>query len=1089
VAVRFRTRKHLALLIRLAVEPGRPLTRDYLMDLLWADAPAQHARHSLAQAITVLRHKLGRAHVLVHKATVALDDVVAADIASLDGCTAEVAGPFLDGFEVPRAPAFELWKDATRARLLPRVRDCLVRHMDGGRRLGDFTTVERHAEVLLDLDPHSEDAVRGLMEARAWVGDRSNALKVYARFEERLREDLDAKPSAPLARVAHLLREGRPAARPDAPGEPAPKPEKPFRAEHLVGREREFSVMYDAWLAVRQRHPRILLIMGDPGVGKTTLTNAFAATCQMEGAVVARAQAYDAERDLPFAVLAELMRQLTDQRAIGAADPEALSELTRVCPDIYRAFPGVPKPAEWSAEVVPLRLAQAFWRTVEAAAEDGPLVLVVDDIHAADNASAAVLHVLARKLSATRVLLVLSGRRSELRATPAPAALVSDTAIAAMQPLDVEPLPPIESERLLRELAVQNGTPLPNAAAVRMLRASNGNPLALALLAREWTTQGRASLVEDLDRLNTQPAATLGIPRAIATVFERQRQRLSAEVGAALDLAAVLGRRLADVELYEVVGLAAGAAAEALSRLREEGILREVQGSLEFRNELIRAQAYYAVPAPPRQHLHRRVGEWLSGRADGEALLLETAWHFLRGGDQNRGRDFGMRGAEAALAVGAPHEAEQMLEVLVGHETSPELHKKMMLLLAEALLSQSKATAALGVINEVKADATLTLVEAADATRLRATSEYLLARDDGSSYAAAAVICLEAARASQDGSALARALLEFGRSGVEGGDMNRVTEALRQLDVLARDDRRVVLPTCYAQAYCLFHLGRISDAKEALSHALQALEVARNPVQESRVLNGLASCQLLACETRNALATALRALELTRRVGDESRSSLTLGNIAAIQLLRGHYDEALASGTESIELAAGGIVQPFLLSSYLTAMFASTLLGRRREAEAWFEEANKWVRSGRSWRLRLLFLIEVAEWELARGNLSTALKYFQAAQAAAGQQSDLIPFETHYHVMEMLWMSHEKGARYALLHINEKLAMLRNRAPLTFLTAACARATLEVSVDGVVSRESAELLSDSRWRDIPGRRALLQAEGLYPTQVTDQLPS
>ena len=73
----------------------------------------------------------------------------------------------------------------------------------------------------------------------------------------------------------------------------------------------------------------------------------------MEGAVVARAQAYDAERELPFAILAELIKQLTLQRTIGGTDPEALSELARVSPEIFSVFPGVPKPVEWSAEVIP----------------------------------------------------------------------------------------------------------------------------------------------------------------------------------------------------------------------------------------------------------------------------------------------------------------------------------------------------------------------------------------------------------------------------------------------------------------------------------------------------------------------------------------------------------------------------------------------------------------------------------------------------------------------------------------------------------------------------------------------------------------
>src|SRR2546426_960233 len=193
--VRFRTRKHFALLIRLAVEAGRKLTRDYLMDLLWPDVAAPRARHSVAQALTVLKEKIGRDHLVVQRASIALvAGAVQVDVGRLDAPETQIRGQFLDGFEVPGAVQFEQWKDEWRAKLMPRIRDCLVRQMDGGRRVGDFATVERHAQVLLDLDPLSEDAVRGLIESRAWVGDRTNALKVFARFEARLGDELGAKP-------------------------------------------------------------------------------------------------------------------------------------------------------------------------------------------------------------------------------------------------------------------------------------------------------------------------------------------------------------------------------------------------------------------------------------------------------------------------------------------------------------------------------------------------------------------------------------------------------------------------------------------------------------------------------------------------------------------------------------------------------------------------------------------------------------------------------------------------------------------------------------------------------------------------------
>src|SRR5207244_10981954 len=171
--------------------------------------------------------------------------------------------------------------------------------------------------------------------------------------------------------------------------------------------------------------------------------------------------------------------------------------------------------------------------------------------------------------------------------------------------------------RLIRAVTTTAEGRLAEVPVARILQAGNGNPLALELLTKEWLAHGSTSLLADLEALNTQPVANLGIPRAIGVVFERQIRRLDVPTRAALDLAAVLGRRLADLPLYEVVDLTPAAAGEAVSRLREEGLLREVHGSLEFRNELIRAQAYYAVTGPMRQHLHRRVGEVVGGGSAG----------------------------------------------------------------------------------------------------------------------------------------------------------------------------------------------------------------------------------------------------------------------------------------------------------------------------------------------------------------------------------------------------------------------------------------------------------------------------------------
>jgi len=142
--------------------------------------------------------------------------------------------------------------------------------------------------------------------------------------------------------------------------------ERRFEAETLIGREREFARLYTHGSRPR-REPRMVAYWAIRR-RKTTLTNAFVSTCQMEGAAIARAQAYEAERELPFAVLASWSSSSHCSERLEAPT-RALSELTRVSPEIFTAFPGVPSRRS-GRRSHSLTACRQFSEGVEAATEE-----------------------------------------------------------------------------------------------------------------------------------------------------------------------------------------------------------------------------------------------------------------------------------------------------------------------------------------------------------------------------------------------------------------------------------------------------------------------------------------------------------------------------------------------------------------------------------------------------------------------------------------------------------------------------------------------------------------------------------------------
>ncbi|MEX2157627.1 MAG: AAA family ATPase [Gemmatimonadales bacterium] len=1065
--------------MRLALEPGRYFTRDHLTDLLWPTAAPRLANHSLAQGLSVIKAKIAREAVLIQRATVALAaGWVDVDAHHLSDGSVSIHGPFLDAFDIPAARPFEEWKEEYRARLIPQMRDCLVRQMDAARRIGDFPTVEQRAGRLQELDPLAEEGIRGIMEARAWASDRTNALKAFARYESQLAEELGAKPGADLLRMADLLRDGRRSPpRPAVAGSPPERVDRRFEPETLIGREREFSVLFDAWLEARRKTPRIVVVTSDPGVGKTTLVNAFASSCQMDGAVVARAQAYDAERELPFVVLGELVKQLAAQRAIGGADPEALSELTRISTEIIRVFPGVPKPVEWSPEITPLRLADAFLKTVLATAGDSPVVLVVDDIHAADNASTAILHSVARKLTDARVLIILAGRTSELRLSGAPEALTSDSSIEGLRALELDVLPAEAAHQLVWRLAKTADQVDPPGD--RILKAGGGNPLAIELLTREWAVHGSASLLHDLEALDTQPVAAIGIPRAIGAVFERQTRRLDPSIRAALDLAAVLGRRLTDVALYAAVDLSPGQAAESLSRLRDEGYLRDVRGDLEFRNELIRAQAYYALALVARQHLHRRVAELLmqGSSEDDKAVSLEIAWHYLRGGDVARAVPFALDGAEAVLAVGAPHEAEEILRAIVDVDDHRSNTKRIRLLLARALVEQSRADPALPIIEHLAGEVGLTLHEQAEVAMLRASAEFSLNREPGAKYCEVAKHALEASKHTGDPSLISQALFECARAGTEEGLTDLVRAAEKGIEEFAGIAGLITMPmTILTKAFCRFFFG---DALEALHH-LQSVERLSsnraNWAQLALINSGIGIANHFLGRFGDAYSAYSTALDLVRKVGDDARVCTVASNLCTLEMNRGHYEESIRYGQLSARFGEASS-SASLLIAYTNLMDPYALTGQESAAMECLEKARKWLVPERRWKLRCTFYLEAASFALIQRNVALGLDLIAQLEGIVRGREDAVPMPGPYWKLKSFRMAQLGRSEEAYSIVSSLASRWRNNCVFHYLDIIATKAWLEHREEGGMKSETRDELGTFDLIGALGRKELLTLQG------------
>jgi tetratricopeptide (TPR) repeat protein len=479
-------------------------------------------------------------------------------------------------------------------------------------------------------------------------------------------------PHTPLAGATERVRPGR----------------RRHRATDFAGRAAELRALRSALAGAARGRGRLVLLVGEPGIGKTRLAEEFARQAAARGIPAYFGRVHEGADGSSYRPWIDLIGACVAKRGAPQAWAElsrdGASELARLVPELRD---GVPAPAD--REVVDdgdlrFRLFEAVTRFFLREASDQPTLLVLDDLHWADEASLALLAYLSRSLRGSRLLVLGACREADLRTRPALGALLAGLDRES-EPLALRGLAAADVARVVEAIC---GCPLPPRLLAAIHARTEGNPFFVREVARLLPVGGGALARAD--------PSDLPVPLAVRAAIERQAGALALEARRTLETAAVIGREFGLGVLARATERKAADVLPHLEAATRAGLLESAADPLRparFSHALVREALYDGIEAGRRCALHARVGEtleWLH-RDDPTAVADALAHHFFcaaPGGDALRAVEHAERAAARALSVYAFEDAARQyaraLEALELAEPAPARRLSLQLALGEA---------------------------------------------------------------------------------------------------------------------------------------------------------------------------------------------------------------------------------------------------------------------------------------------------------------------------------------------------------------------------------------------------------------------
>jgi DNA-binding SARP family transcriptional activator len=615
------SRRQAAGLVKLlALSRGRRLHREQVIDALWPDTPPDVAAPRLHKAAHYARRALGDhpGALVLRQDVVALlpEDEVSVDALefraeaerALAEASAEDGSRVLARYSGPLLP-----EDVYDAWTAPHREATSALHHELLRLTGRW-------ERLLEEDPSDEQAHLALVRAAADRGDVRTALRQLERMDQVLRRELGTAPSP----AAEELRRSLLGRRTEDGASPAPGGDR-----RLVGRRDVGDLLRDRMARADTSRGSALLVTGPPGVGKTAVLELATALADRRGWRIGAGTASAIEGPWPYAPVLEALSDLCRRHPslLDGLDDNYRQELDRALSA---------SEVSWTGESAHQRLFVAAAELLRLAAAGHGLLLVVDDIHEADEASLRLLHYLARVALTERVVIVLAHRQVDLEPLDAMQASLIARGIGTR--VDLDPLPEAAVRRLLR----QRFPDLDDATLTRIGTVSGGLPFTALELARA-AAEGRA----------VTPVS--GLPRAAQRTFQR---------------VAMLGATFTTDELLALADVGEAEAYRQLEAALAALLVEPAETGYRFRHALLREALLGSMPPHAQAAARRAVAERLAGLG---AAPARVAHQFLAAGQPLQAIPYVIPAVETAGALGAYRDALALVEAVLPHSSGPAL--------------------------------------------------------------------------------------------------------------------------------------------------------------------------------------------------------------------------------------------------------------------------------------------------------------------------------------------------------------------------------------------------------------------------------